>query len=225
MSPEALVLALLNAVRPTAFAAVYALLSSRTPRRSLFAFTAASFVFAVAVGLLVVSALHGVRVETGKSAIYSILTVTGGVAALGYATGLAAGRLQSPRSRVASRRATPVPERKLISRLREPTVGLAIGAGVLTHLPGLFYLLGLNVIADSRPGFVEGVVEVTIFVTIWLAIPIASLILSIREPERTREALGRLQRWATERERSLLIAAFALVGLYFTSRGIYALVD
>ena len=223
MSLEALALALLNAVRPTAFAAVYALLSSQRPRRSLLAFTAASFVFAVAVGLLVVSALHGVRVETGKSAIYSILTTVGGVAALGYATGMAAGRLQSPGSR-AGERVTPQSERRLITRLREPSLGLAVGAGVLTHLPGLFYLLGLNEIADTRPGFVEGGIDVILFVTIWLSIPIASLILSIRRPERTRQLLGGLQRWATDNERSLMIAAFTVVGIYFTTRGIYSLV-
>ena len=68
-------------------------------------------------------------------------------------------------------------------------------------------------------------VDVLVFVTIWLAIPIASLILSIRSPQHTRELLGRVQAWTTDHERGLLIAAFAVVGLYFTSRGIYTLAD
>ena len=80
----------------------------------------------------------------------------GGVAALGFAAGMAAGRMPSPGA--GSRRGdrvTPPGERELITRLRNPSIGLAIGAGIATHLPGLFYLLGLNAIADLRPGFVS----------------------------------------------------------------------
>ena len=83
MSPEVIVLALANAVRPTAFAAVYALLSAPRPRRPLFAFTASGFAFSAALGILIVSALHGVRVETGQSTVYSLVALAGGVAALG----------------------------------------------------------------------------------------------------------------------------------------------
>ena len=50
MNIEVVALALLNAVRPTAFAAVYALLSSSRPRRSLLAFTVSSFVFSAPSG-------------------------------------------------------------------------------------------------------------------------------------------------------------------------------
>ena len=98
------------------------------------------------------TALHGVRVETGKSTVYSLVALIGGVAALGFAAGMAAGRMPSPGSRIRRERVTPAGERDLIARLRHPSLGLAIGAGVLTHLPGLFYLLGLNAIADLRPG-------------------------------------------------------------------------
>ena len=72
MNIEVIALALLNAVRPTAFAAVYALLSSARPRRSLLAFTLSSFLFSATIGILVVTALHGVRVETGKSTVYAL---------------------------------------------------------------------------------------------------------------------------------------------------------
>ena len=77
MSPEVIALALANAVRPTAFAAVYALLSAPRPRRPLFAFTVSGFAFSAAVGILIVSALHGVRVETGQSTVYSLVALVG----------------------------------------------------------------------------------------------------------------------------------------------------
>ena len=225
MNIEVFALALLNAVRPTAFAAVYALLSSQRPRRSLLAFTVSSFLFSATIGILVVTALHGVRVETERSTVYSLVGLAGGVAALGFAAGMVAGRMPAPGSRMRRERVTPPGERDMIARLRHPSLGLAIGAGIVTHLPGLFYLLGLNAIADLRPGFVGGVVDVLIFVLIWLTIPIASLILSIRRPEQTRRLLGRIQDWTTAHERQLLIAAFLVVGLYFTFRGIYTLTD
>ena len=225
MSPEVIVLALANAMRPTSFAAVYALLSAPRPLRPLFAFTASGFAFSAALGSLIVSALHGVRVETGQSTIYSLIALAGGVAALGFAAGMAAGRMPSPARFSRGDRVTPPGERELITRLRNPSIGLAIGAGIATHLPGLFYLLGLNAIADLRPGFVGGVVDVLIFDLIWLAIPIAALILSSRRPLQTRHLLGRLQAWTGAHERPLLIAAFVVVGLYFTIRGIYTLTD
>ena len=37
--------------------------------------------------------------------------------------------------------------------------------------------------------------------------------------------LGRIQAWTGAHERPLLIAAFVVVGLYFTIRGIYTLTD
>ncbi len=225
MSIEIVALALLNAVRPTTFAAVYALLSSSRPRRSLLAFTLAGFIFAAVVGILVVTALHGVRVETGRSTVYSLVSLVGGVAAISFAAGMGAGRMPAPLGRVHGDRVTPSRERELIARLRHPSLGLSAGAGILTHLPGLFYLLGLNAIADLRPGFVGGVVDVLIFVGIWLTIPIASLIISIREPGDARRLLDGARRWTTAHERPLLIAAFGLVGAYFTFRGIYTLAD
>ena len=64
MSPESILLAILNALRPTGVAAVYALLSTPRPRRLLVAYISVGFAWSFAVGMVVVVALHGVKVET-----------------------------------------------------------------------------------------------------------------------------------------------------------------
>ncbi|MFL5870427.1 MAG: GAP family protein [Solirubrobacterales bacterium] len=146
MSPEAIVLALLSAGRPTSIAVVYALLGSPAPRRSLTAYVAAGFVWSVAVGAVVVTALHGIAVS-GDSTFAAIVDVIGGVAALGFAYGYLRGRSEVDTEAASSRVGPAVP-----ARLRDPSPAVAAGAGMATHMPGLFYLLGLNAIAAELVG-------------------------------------------------------------------------
>ena len=147
-----ILLAILNALRPTGVAAVYALLSTPRPRRLLVAYISVGFAWSFAVGMVVVVALHGVKVETGSSTANSVVSLGLGAAAAGFAAGIATGRIETPspgRSTGQSR----------VSRaLRDPTLAVAMGAGVATHLPGLFYLLGLNTISETGPGLAVGAV-------------------------------------------------------------------
>ena len=75
VSPESILLAIVNALRPTGAAAVYALLSTPRPRRLLVAYIAVGFAWSFAVGILVVGALHGVNVETGSSTANSVVSL------------------------------------------------------------------------------------------------------------------------------------------------------
>jgi hypothetical protein len=144
MSLEAVVLALLSAGRPTSIAVVYALLGAPQPRRVLTVYVAVGLVWSIAVGAVVVIALDGIEVAD-DSTVAAIVDVLGGVAALGFAYGYLRGRGEAV---AGSRRLGP----SVAERLRAPSLGLAAGAGIATHLPGLFYLLGLNAIAADDPG-------------------------------------------------------------------------
>ncbi len=207
MSPEAIALAVLNAGRPTSIAVVYTLLGAPAPRRLLAAYVAAGLAWSSAVGVVIVVAVHGVEVS-GDSTAFAIFDLVCGVAILGFAfgylRGVAGARSIGPR----------VPE-----SLRHPSLALAAGAGVATHLPGLFYLLGLDVIAADDPGLVDGLTEVLIFNAIWWSVPIATLVLAVRRPERARELLAGVNRWARDNERTLVATVSILVGLYFTAKG------
>ncbi len=215
MSVEALALAVLSALRPTALAAVYALLAAPRPSRPLAAYTIAGLASSIVGGVVVVAVLHGVRVETGTSTANAVIELVGGAAALGFAAAIVSGRWQT------GSRTTRTPgDSRLVRRLREPSMRIAAGAGIATHLPGLFYLLGLNAIAAGDPPLAQGIVSVLIFDAIWLAIPIGALVVSVRRPADVRDAVGRVSAWMHSRQRAILTLALIVVGAYFTTRGV-----
>ena len=214
MSPESLLLAIVNALRPTGIAAVYALLSTPRPRRFLVAYIAVGFAWSFAVGIVVVGGLHGVKVETGSSTANSVVSLGLGAAAAGFAAGIATGRIETPSPGRSTRG-----QSRVSRALREPTLAVAAGAGVATHLPGLLYLLGLNAISDAGPGLAVGAVNVLIFDAIWFAIPIAALAVALRRPAAARVALDRGSAWARRHQRQLATAVFAVVGVAAALKG------
>jgi hypothetical protein len=214
VSLEALALAMVCAIRPTALASVYALLSSPTPQRPLAAYTIAGLASSAISGAIVVLVLHGVRLETGTSTVNAVIELAGGAGALGFAAGIATGRIRG-----VSRGEHSTGDSRLVRQLRHPSLRVAAAAGVATHLPGLLYLLGLNAIADGAPPLVEGLLAVFVFDAIWLAIPFCALVVSIHRPEAARAAIGRVSAWMLSHERASLTVVFGVVGTYFTVRG------
>jgi hypothetical protein len=104
--------------------------------------------------------------------------------------------------------------------LRNPSLRVAAGAGVATHLPLPLYLLGLNAIAKGAPPLVEKLLAVLVFDVIWMAIPFWALFVSIRRPEAARAAIGRISAWMLKHERAALILVLSTIGAYFTTRGV-----
>jgi len=208
-------LAVVCAVRPTALASIYALLASSAPARPLAAYTIASLASSAFAGAIVVLVLNGVRLETGTSTVNAVIELAGGAAALGFAAGLATGRI---RGEFRSERSAGNP--RIAKQLRDPSLRVAAAAGVATHLPGLLYLLGLNAIAAGDPPVVEGPLAVLVFDVIWLAIPLFAFVLSIGRPEAARAAIGRVSAWMMSHQNAILIFIFTGAGIYFTARGV-----
>ena len=215
MSPEALALAVLCAFRPTALAADYALLASSKPQRSLAAYTMAGLAFSAICGAIVVLVLHGFEREPGTSTVNGVIDLAGGAAALGFAAGIATGRLRG-----GFRPDHSSGDSRLAVQLRNPSLRVAAVAGVATHLPGLLYLLGLDAIADGEPSLGEGLLAVLVFDAIWLAIPFCALIASIRHPGAARATIGRISGWMLSHERAGLTLVFSVVGAYFAVKGV-----
>ena len=117
MSLDALALAVICAIRPTALASVYALLSSSRPPRPLAAYTIAGLASSAIAGAIVVLALHGVRLETGSSTVNAVIELVGGGAALGFAAGIATGRIRG-----ATRSDHPNGDSRVAGELRNPTL-------------------------------------------------------------------------------------------------------
>ena len=220
MNLEVIVLALASAPRPAGIAALYELLSASPPRRVVVAYLVAGLTFSVAVGVLIVTIFYGAGIDYRDTDVYSAIELIGGVAALGFAVGVAAGRTQLPARHEGASEGSAI-----IRRLRNPSVTTAAVAGVATHLPGLFYLLALNAIVAGRGSLVVEVLEVLLFNAIWFGAAIASVVIFLLRPGVARRALARLNGWARRHTRIITMLAFAMAGTYLAIRGVAGLVD
>ena len=223
MSLEILLLGLISGVRPaTSQAAVLALLKVPDPRRSLLFFTVAGFTASAAIGLLLVLAFHGARVNLGGSTFSAVFNLVAGVAALAFAVGYRRGVVSVPRREPRAEPSTGAAAR-LARRLRNPSLLTAAAAGVATHIPGLIYLVALNAIAAGEPAPASAVVQVALYNALWFAIPLAALALATLRPGRAQEYVDRGTRWAREHEQVLVFATFVLLGAYLTIKGVVQL--
>jgi|KBSSwiStaDraftv2_1062776.scaffolds.fasta_scaffold518177_1 hypothetical protein len=218
---EVIVLGLISALRPASSqVAVLALLRAPAAPRTLLVFTAAGFVFSVLVGLLGVSVLDDADRVFRHSTFHAAFNLAAGVAALGFAAGVQRGALDRRRGRERSngRRTSAI-----AARLRHPSAKMAAGAGVVTHVPGLIYLVVLNSIASSNPGLVEASAQVALYNLLWFAIPLGALVLVLRSPATATAFLDRMTAWARRHEDPLVVAVFGALGIYLCANGLLAL--
>jgi hypothetical protein len=96
---------------------------------------------------------------------------------------------------------------------------------VVTHVPGLFYIVALNAIIAGGPSLVAGVLEVVLFNAIWFAASIAAVVTFLLRPGAARRALARVDNWARHRARGITVLVFSLAGSYLAIRGTTALIE
>jgi hypothetical protein len=221
VSPEALLLAVSAILRPTALAALFAILATRGPGRLLTAYLVGGLVFTLAVGALVVTLLQGLNARTATTTSRPVLDVVLGVAALAYAV-MAWARVQSPWPTTRQERPPDEPT-WMQRRLQKLTVRGAAGAGVLTHLPGLTYLAALNAIVAAASGVVDGLIQVLVYNAIWFSTAIVALVLAAHRPHLAREVLERLVAWIRAHRRPITVVFFGVLGGYLLTTGIVAL--
>jgi len=219
MTIEIILLALASTIRPTSLAAVYAVLSTGAPRRLMIVYIAAGLAFTVAFGLLVVLAFHGINVSSGSSRARGIAEIVGGGAMLAFAAGVLTGRVGGRHPDDA-----PGPSARL-GRLLEHrlTPRTAAIAGPATHIPGLFYLVALNVIVAHDPSPARGALEVLLYNAIWFAVPLCALVVCIVEPAAARTIVGAIQDWTKEHARTILVVAAAGAGAALIVHGLLTL--
>jgi hypothetical protein len=220
MNPDVLVLALASAPRPAGITALYALLRASSPRRVVVAYVAAGFTFSLAVGVLFVAIFHGAGIDYRGTDVYAVIELLGGLAALGFAIAVGAGRRELPSRDRGNRE-----ESTIIRRLRNPTVTTAAVAGVATHVPGVFYIVALNAIIAEGPSLVAGMLQVLLFNAIWFAATIAAVVTFLLRPGVARRALARVDNWARRHARGVTVLVFGLAGSYLAIRGMTALIE
>lgn len=106
------------------------------------------------------------------------------------------------------------------SRLdRRLTVPVAALAGPLTHIPGLLYLIALDLIVADNPRMPGGLLAVTTYDAVWFALPIAALATCTVNPKAARDAVISVHRWTGLHSRALLLCTSFTVGVALVLRG------
>ena len=211
---ELFALALASTVRPTSLAAVSAFLSHGSRRRLLLAYVVVGLAFTITFGVLVVGAFHGIHIAAGSDRTKGIAAIAGGSIALLFGCALLARLI--PRPSAQGKPGAGAWKARLDRRLTVPTAALA---GPLTHIPGLFYLIALNVIVANEPRVPGGLVAVVIYDAVWFAVPLAALATCIVNPDAARDAVELVQRWTGQHSRALLLATSFVVGAALVIRG------
>jgi hypothetical protein len=209
---------LASTVRPTSLAAVSALLTNRYRSRLLFAYVIAGLASVAAFGAVVVGALHGIHLNTGSGRVNGTVDIVAGVVAVLFGCAILGGLFRRPRQ--------DAPEigggwrERLYQRV---TVPVAAVAGPLTHIPGLFYLVALNVIVAHNLKLSDGLVAVLIYDAVWFALPIAALAMCTVKPDAAQAVVESTQRWTNEHARTLVVVTSFVVGVALVVRGVLAL--
>jgi hypothetical protein len=214
---------LFSGLRPgTSLAAVLRVLKTPEPRRPLLVFCIAGFAWSWLIGMLVVSVLHGATTAAGGSTLTAVLDVTFGAAALGAAAAVHRG--WAPRThRGGSTTTRARTARRFGRRSGEPTNRVAATAGVVTHIPGIVYLVALNTISAAKPIPVDAAAQVAVYGALWFLIPIASLILVIVRPGVALTSLEAATAWLRRHEHAVLSAGLFLLGGYLVAKGVIKL--
>jgi Sap, sulfolipid-1-addressing protein len=219
---------------------VYAILArGGTPSRLLAAYLVAGLLFTVAFGVLVIAPFTGIELHAGSDHTKGVAEIAGGIIALIVGAGVLSGRVgvtprrtRAPRktARVGSRDGEPTGEDERAGRARwwalldrRITVRGAALAGPATHLPGLFYLLALDLIVASQRGLSDGILDVVLYNVTWFALPIAALAVCVVDPPRARWAVQALQGWTGEHVRELVAAVSFTAGIGLVVSGLLTL--
>jgi hypothetical protein len=206
---EIILLGLASAVRPSSFVAVLALVRPATASRLMAAYVAAGLVFTVAVGVAVIWIFSGVSIRSGTDRTKAIAEIIAGVLAIGFGVAVLLRRV-----RVGDAASESGEGRWKRLHQLQLTPRAAAFAGPVTHIPGLFYLLALDLIVAQESGVAGGLVEIGIYNLVWFALPIAVLAVCVVDPPAARAGVQKLQAWAGANARPIvLVIAFGLGGL------------
>jgi Sap, sulfolipid-1-addressing protein len=205
---QLIVLALATAVRPASLAAIYALLGSHSPRRLMVAYVLTGAAFTISFGLLVIWVFHGVAIPAGRRHPPASVEIIGGVVAIAFGFLLLSGRIG---------RAHPVeaprpPSRWTTLLYERVTVRTAAVAGPATHLPGIFYLLALDLIVSYQTKSHLGLVSLLLYNGIWFSLPITALAICVIDPEAASERIKSVERWARRYARAVLVVVSFGIG-------------
>ena len=210
VSTEALVLAVVSTIRPTTAAAVWAMLVSSRPRRLLAVYLLAGMAVSLSVGIAVVLVAGGALSDrSGFHLRAAVLVLLGSISLLG-AVGIRLGWARRFRADVPT---TAHHERRL-------SPAAAAATGVVTHLPGVFYLAALGAITATGAAATGEVVQVVVYNIVWFAPAIVALAASLTGTIPSRDRLAGAVAWGRAHQDLILAICFAGVGVWLIAKGV-----
>jgi Sap, sulfolipid-1-addressing protein len=213
VSTEALALALVSIVRPTTAAAVWAMLMARRPRRLLTTYLLAGMAVSLTIGIAAVLLADGVPALRVSRSTHGILVVALGVVALLLSVAAGLGLMHRFRP------AAPASAQ----RQRTLSPAGAATAGVVTHLPGVFYLAALGAIAGTGAAVTGAVLQVVVYNLVWFSPAIVALGACLFGPIPPADRLAGAVRWGQAHEDAIVAVSLAVVGVWLVAKGVSAL--
>ena len=221
-------LALAAAVYPTLLAGVIVILGQPRPRPLLFGFLLGGMTMSVIAGVVVTQALresdHTVSLSQTTRPVLSIAL---GLLALAFAFGAQTGRM--PQLGLVERRrerraARPKPSgpgfpQRVLSR---GSVTLAVVAGALLNLPGIWYLAALTDIATVDHVSAR-LTQILVFNLIMFALVEVPLVMFVVDEERANARVRSMDEWIHAHRRGVTVAVALVVGVYLVVRGLVKL--
>jgi Sap, sulfolipid-1-addressing protein len=209
VSGDALALAVLSIIRPTTAAAVWAMLVSTRPRRLIGSYLLAGLAVSLTVGIVVVLAAGQLWSPRELASSRGGVLVVLGVVALLMSAAVGFGWV--PRFRLA-----PAAERR--PRALSP-VGAAV-AGVVTHLPGVFYLAGLSAIVATGAAAAGSTLQVVVYNVIWFSPAIVALGVCVFGTVPSAERTARIASRVRAHQTAVLTVCSGVVGIWLIAEGI-----
>lgn len=209
MSGDALALAVLSIIRPTTAAAVWAMLVSTRPRRLIGSYLLAGLAVSLTVGIVVVLVAGQLWSPRELASSRGGVLVVLGVVALLMSAAVGFGWV--PRFRLA-----PAAERR--PRALSP-VGAAV-AGVVTHLPGVFYLAGLSAIVATGAAAAGSTLQVAVYNVIWFSPAIVALGVCVFGTVPSAERTARIASRVRAHQTAVLTVCSGVVGIWLIAEGI-----
>ena len=210
MSTEALALAVVSIVRPTTAAAVWAMLVGSRPRRLLAVYLLAGMAVSLTVGISVVLAVGDGFSARSVSRFRGVVLVLLGIVALLGAVAVRLGWMRRFRPDVPA----------TAHRRRRLSPAGAAATGVVTHLPGVFYLAALGAITGTGAAAAGAVVQVVVYNLVWFAPAIVALGISLLGTIPSGDRLAGAVAWARAREDAILTVCFGGVGVWLIVKGV-----
>ena len=181
------------------------------------AYLLAGIAFTVGFGLLVIWVFQGIAIDAGSRHTTRVGEIAGGIIFLIFGVLLFTGRLGGSPARKAPR--PPSPWTTLFNQ--RVTVGTAALAGPATHIPGIFYLVALNLIVTEQPRLQRNVVSLLLYNTVWFSVPNAALAICIIDPAAGAKVVKTADRWAHQHARAILATISLAVGTVLLVRGLW----